>query len=667
MSKLLSSDIKKITLGIFFPSVLVTTILSLTPFFPFFDRGLYDLFLKIKTTWYPERLNSRIVPVDLNDASENALGEAIDSRGAFTDLLVTLSGCASSGVLDFVFKNPLGGESGGELSPADLELVNAAADMKSLILAVIPVPEKLVNFSHGALDERSRTVLTKNLWHIKEMGAASIPTARSFILSFPQLSEEASQLGHIGVEHDRDGVYRKTPLFYRWEDGVIPSLALAAAVRELRIDPGSIEFYPGKAVVLPLGPEDKPISIPVDKAGYVRIPYTSRWADTLYRISFADVVRARYDDAQFETVFDELSGSICLAADTSTFKQDFGVTPVEAVFPRSGIYLAVMSGILNNSFYRDLSTVHKVLFFALLGIAVLVLSLCKKDSAFNTGFLILCILSAGLCYGLWRFAALVPWYGLPLFFIFLCWLGCFIFRLFSRYREQLLYRNALARYFPKSLAERISAEGSIDLAPAYKELSVLFADISNFTKWSADKAPDLVHTFLSHYLESMAAIIFEHGGTIDKFMGDGILAFFGDPFEQADHADRAVETAIAMQQKISVLRDLWMPRNGIDLKVRIGINTGKVIAGNLGTKTRIEYTVIGAAVNLGQRMESSAPPGGVLVTAATRLAAAGIAAKDPGRFGPPRFISVKGYDSPIECCDVLFDSGQKPAVSGKVI
>jgi class 3 adenylate cyclase len=146
----------------------------------------------------------------------------------------------------------------------------------------------------------------------------------------------------------------------------------------------------------------------------------------------------------------------------------------------------------------------------------------------------------------------------------------------------------------------------------------------------------------------MSHIIFQFGGTIDKFMGDGILAFFGDPFEQEDHADRAVSTAIAMQQKISALRDFWMPNIGIDLKVRIGINTGKVIAGNLGTKTRIEYTVIGAAVNLGQRMESSASPGGILVSGDARRKVQG-----PVRFGERRFVMVKGYDEPIECYEAL--------------
>jgi adenylate cyclase len=146
----------------------------------------------------------------------------------------------------------------------------------------------------------------------------------------------------------------------------------------------------------------------------------------------------------------------------------------------------------------------------------------------------------------------------------------------------------------------------------------------------------------------MAGIIFEHGGTVDKFMGDGILAFFGDPFEMPDHTRRCLKAALAMQKKIRELAVIWASRAGIDLKVRMGINTGRVIVGNLGTSARIEYTVIGAAVNLGQRMESNAPLGGILVTGVVKeKAGTGFS------FGEKRKITVKGYDESIEAYEVI--------------
>jgi adenylate cyclase len=148
----------------------------------------------------------------------------------------------------------------------------------------------------------------------------------------------------------------------------------------------------------------------------------------------------------------------------------------------------------------------------------------------------------------------------------------------------------------------------------------------------------------------MAGIIFKHRGTVDKFMGDGILAFFGDPFEMPDHARRCVEAALEMQKKIRELAVLWAPRAGINLKVRMGINTGRVIVGNLGTRNRIEYTVIGAAVNLGQRMESNAPLGGILVTAAVKEQV-----EKDFIFGPRQEVPVKGYEKPVDAYEVVFE------------
>ena len=209
--------------------------------------------------------------------------------------------------------------------------------------------------------------------------------------------------------------------------------------------------------------------------------------------------------------------------------------------------------------------------------------------------------------------------------------------------------NALSRYFPHALAERIMREGKTELVPSYKELTILFSDIAGFTKWSSDKQPGGVHAFLSEYLESMAEIIFSNGGTVDKFMGDGILAFFGDPYDMPNHTEQCIKAAIEMQEKARQLAQKWKPLVGIDLNIRIGINIGKVIVGNLGTKTRIEYTVIGAAVNIAQRMESSAPLGGILVTSDIREKV-----KDKFTFTQKQAVTVKGYTKPIEAYGVKF-------------
>jgi len=603
------------------------------------DQALYDLLLQIRIRYQPKPVNPKIIRIDLNDSSEISLGEDLDTRKSFADLVTVLASCNTRAAMDLIFK------SHADYDPA---FATAISRLETLILSVTLIPEEYANFAYDTVNEAENEILRKSLWHITEHGRGSIPIARSFIMSNPLISESATALGHIWVEPDSDGIYRRTPLLYRWEDGVIPALSLAMAVDDWGINPEDIEFYPGKELVLPIE-GDNPIRIPVDDGGFVIIPYTSYWADDSYRISFDQVALAIDNPELFEKLAIEISGSIALIADVTTGKRDFGVTPFEAVYPLSGIHASVLSGILNEDFYSELPRKGKVPLIITMSLLFILIGLIKKDLLYHLGFLLTCMSYTGFTIYLWYRFNILPWYWTLEIGLFSFWLIQFIFRLFYRYKEQILLQNALTRYFPQSLAERIAAEGKTELVPAYKELTIMFTDISGFTKWSADKEPDQVHTFLTDYLESMARIIHDYGGTVDKFMGDGILAFFGDPFDMPDHPERCVRAAIALQHKVTELAELWKERVQINLKVRMGINTGRVIVGNLGTQTRIEYTVIGSSVNIAQRMEASAPPGGILITYNTweRVNKA-------FKFGEKQMVTVKGYDDPIAGYEVDF-------------
>jgi adenylate cyclase len=210
----------------------------------------------------------------------------------------------------------------------------------------------------------------------------------------------------------------------------------------------------------------------------------------------------------------------------------------------------------------------------------------------------------------------------------------------------------LERYVPRAVAVKLVTGQRKDLMPVYKELTILFSDIKAFTKWSADKEAKDVHDFLNDYLETMADILFSHNATVDKFMGDGILAFFGDPLDMPNHSAEAIKAALDMQRKVKDLKEKWLPLVGIDLQVRVGINTGNVLVGDLGTRRRIEYTVIGSAVNLAQRMEGLAPPGTILVSDNTKKAAQ--AFNNNGfTFGPEQKLEVKGYEQTITAFRVI--------------
>ena len=178
-------------------------------------------------------------------------------------------------------------------------------------------------------------------------------------------------------------------------------------------------------------------------------------------------------------------------------------------------------------------------------------------------------------------------------------------------------------------------------------MTVLFSDIKNFSGFTAEMAPDHVQRLLNEYFEAMIDIVFEEGGTIDKFIGDGLMVFFGDPEDQSDHAVRAVRASIAMQQRVGEMKREWEGRGDLPIQIRIGINTCEVMVGNMGSARRMEYTVLGPGVNLAQRLESNAPVSGILVSASTAYHIRHVYSTRP--LGP---IEVKGFDKPVAVHEV---------------
>ncbi|MDL2229175.1 adenylate/guanylate cyclase domain-containing protein [Treponema sp. OttesenSCG-928-L16] len=620
-------------------SFILILLLSKAGLFVYLDRSIGDRLFAAKLARSPEELHPLIIPVDLNDRSERLLVSRIDDRRAFADLLTILAMTNSQVVMDLLFKTP---------KPDDALFVQAAEMVHPLVLSLVPIPAGQDSFSYRELGGEEKELLRHHLWHPREYSKGSIPRAANVIMPFQEIARAASHFGHIGIEPDDDGIYRKTPLFYRWEDGLIPSLALAAYVSRSGLNYEDIEIYHGREVIISLSEQDK-IKIPIDNTGSIIIPYPSSWQYHTKRISLDTAVNALHDQNEMIRLFDEFFDRVIFVADISADKKDFGPSPFEKIYPLSGIHTSVLSGILNEKFYREFRGEEKLLIaLVILFIMFCLLYMNGKDFVYHSGFFLL--FAAYTCFMVlaWYNGRIIPCYSRIGIWIVLVWAAGFFYRLEKRYREQELLRNALSRYFPRSLADRIIAEGKTDLVPVYKELTILFSDISGFTRWSSDKDASEVHRFLTDYVEAMAKMLHDHGGTVDKFMGDGILAFFGDPVEQPDHAERCLKAAIAMQKRVQELAEKWKSLVNIDLKVRIGINSGRVIVGNLGTRTRIEYTVIGAAVNLAQRMESNAPVGGILVAKNSWEKT-----KHIFSFGDKRTISVKGYDAPIEAYEVV--------------
>ncbi|HXV24257.1 MAG TPA: adenylate/guanylate cyclase domain-containing protein [Alphaproteobacteria bacterium] len=219
--------------------------------------------------------------------------------------------------------------------------------------------------------------------------------------------------------------------------------------------------------------------------------------------------------------------------------------------------------------------------------------------------------------------------------------------------EQLASLSSqLSKYVSPQLYESIfSGKQSVELVSKRRKLSIFFADIVDFTEIAESLESEELTNLLNHYLTEMSQIAFKYGATIDKYIGDAIVAFFGDPESLGAKGDAlaCVQMAIAMQERMRELQRVWHDQ-GIErpFKMRVGINTGFCTVGNFGSQDRMDYTIIGNEVNLAARLQSSAPPGGILVAQETFSLV-----KDEFAFEQTDPITAKGLSRPVPCYCVI--------------
>jgi class 3 adenylate cyclase/DNA-binding NarL/FixJ family response regulator len=220
-------------------------------------------------------------------------------------------------------------------------------------------------------------------------------------------------------------------------------------------------------------------------------------------------------------------------------------------------------------------------------------------------------------------------------------------RLHSAVVESSTSVRTLRSYVPAQFAERLEAGGGAPIQQEEVEATILFSDIRGISTLAEQLAARDVASILAKHLSAMAEVVLEHGGTIDKFAGDGVMAIFGAPDPQPDHAERALRCALGMQARQQQLNWEAWAESVPPLGMGIGVNTGTVIAGTFGGGGRLEYTVMGDAVNLAQRLQSEAAAGEILAAASTAKAAPSIAAEPVG------LKQVKGRKEAVETFRIL--------------
>jgi adenylate cyclase len=223
----------------------------------------------------------------------------------------------------------------------------------------------------------------------------------------------------------------------------------------------------------------------------------------------------------------------------------------------------------------------------------------------------------------------------------------------TKLARQAIERSALERFLAPEVVELISANPEeVRLGGANAKVSILFADIRGFTPLSEALPPERIVEILNEYFTRVTEVIFEHGGTLDKYLGDGLMALFGAPVSKGNDATNAVRAALGIQELMKELNQEGTTRGWPDLRVGIGVNTGVVTAGNIGSPKRIDYTVIGDAVNVSSRLCSNAQPGQILISESTVAEVDGmfqLKSLDPlqlkGKSAPMPVFNVVGLES----------------------
>jgi adenylate cyclase len=282
------------------------------------------------------------------------------------------------------------------------------------------------------------------------------------------------------------------------------------------------------------------------------------------------------------------------------------VTPFSSVYPGVEIHATVIDNVLRQNFLQRTAWTSLVDFLTIIGLGFIVGLVLPRFSAVRGILFSGAVLAGFVVVNTLLFTKLNLWFNLvyPLLSVLAVYVGVTLYRYITEEREKQKIRGAFQYYLTASVInEMLKDPTKLKLGGDKKKLTVLFSDIRGFTTISEKLSPeDLVH-LLNEYLTSMTDLVFKYEGLLDKYMGDAIMAVWGAPLDQPDHAERACRTALEMLAELRKLQAKWTAEGRPPMDIGVGINTGDMVVGNMGSQMRFDYTVMGDSVNLGSRLE----------------------------------------------------------------
>jgi adenylate cyclase len=464
--------------------------------------------------------------------------------------------------------------------------------------------------------------------------------------NLPIYQQNAAGAGHFNPAPDKDGISRRVPMLLEFDGAYYEPLSLALLRAYIALQTGrAAEVRPG----YPEGYDTLewlqvgPYVVPVDQHGAALIPYRRKGA--FEYVSLADVVKDRIAPGA-------LKGRIALVGTTAPGLLDLRATPVAASFPGVEIHANLIAGMIDGSIRQTpkYALGADIVILAFAGIALaLVIPLLSALWATGAATLAL-LLIAGVNVVFWQNGVVLPLAGGVLMVAALYTMNmAYGYFVESRSKRQLAGR--FGEYVPPELVDRMARDpGKYGMEPKDVELTILFCDVRDFTSIGESLKAAELREYINEYLTTMSAIIRgRHRGTLDKYIGDAIMAFWGAPVEDPEHARNAVLAALDMQKECGALNARFAARSWPTLRIGIGIESGMVRVGDMGSQIRRAYTAMGDAVNVASRLEGRTKYYGVdvLVGEATRRLAKDFMFREVDR------IRVKGKDRVVTVFEPL--------------
>jgi adenylate cyclase len=424
----------------------------------------------------------------------------------------------------------------------------------------------------------------------------SVPFLRAYApeSNLDMFTEAAAASGFFSLMSDQDGVVRWMPLIIQGGEELFPPLAILCAWHYLGQPQLTVKVGRYGVEGVKMGTR----FIPTDETGQLLINYLGP-PKTFPHISISDILSGKTPKGTF-------TDKIVLVGATATGTYDMRSTPLSTVYPGVEIHATVVDNILTQRFMvkPQWSEIYDLLAIVILG--VLIGIALPRMSAFKGLMCAVVLFIVHIVVAYWLFVQSGVWLNIvyPLLALSINYIGLTVHDYVTEERERKKIKGAFTHYVaPVVIEEMLKDPGRLKLGGDEKVLTVLFSDLQGFTSYSERYAPHEIIDILSEYYTRMTEQIFAYHGMLIGYVGDELIASFGAPLAQSDHAERACAAALAMREHRAALRSEWAKIGRPPLIARTGINSGLMLVGNLGSRYRFAYSVLGDHVNLGSRLE----------------------------------------------------------------